>query len=135
MNPAYKQDIIERAMELDHKDGVNPEDWNKVNEKLLIIIEAVINHCDLHILPLKITSIIRPKIPGFSKTETHSEGRAFDISLIGWTDADARDCCHVINNKLHVGAVSASDKQEREAVFEDGLTAGKGRHIHFQSRR
>jgi hypothetical protein len=131
----YKKFVIERAMEIDHKEGVNPEDWKRVKENLLVLVDFVINECDKLNLPLKITSIIRPKIPGVSKTDTHAEGRAFDVSVIGWSQSDIRTMCLEVNRKLNIGAYSTKDGLEREAVYEDGFTAGKGAHIHFQVRR
>jgi hypothetical protein len=131
----YIGNVTELAMELDHKDGVNPEDWKKVDPKLLIILDALVSYCDTMNLPIKITSIIRPKIEGVSKTDIHADGRAFDISLIGWTNSDARDCAHTINRTLNTGAYSLKDGLEREVVFEDGINAGQGRHLHLQCRR
>jgi hypothetical protein len=127
-------DIIERALEVEHKEGVNPEDWKKVNPKLLVVVDYLISLCDNLNLPLKITSIIRPKIPGVSKSNTHGEGRAFDVSVNGWTDADIRNVVFMVNRNLNVGAISAKDGLEREAVYEDGKTAGTAPHLHFQVR-
>lgn len=134
MSPEVRLNLIERIQEVEHKEGVNPDDWNKVHPNLLILADELISFCDNRNMPLKFTSIIRPKIQGVSKTDIHSTGRAFDISLIGWSDAEARDCAYVFNRKFKIGAISKSTGEENEVVFEDGITAGRGRHLHFQVR-
>jgi hypothetical protein len=132
----FKKDVVIRAKELNHKPGVNSSDWDLVDEKLLVVIDWLISHCDKRGLQLRITSIIRPKIPGFSVSRTHEEKRAFDVGLIGWTDSDARDCVvRAAQDLKGIGAISAKTGREAVAVFEDGITAGKGRHLHFQVRR
>lgn len=135
LTPAYIADVIERCEELEHKDGVNPGDWKKVNPKLLVVADFAINYCDNVNLPILVTSVIRPKIKGVSKTDIHSDGRAFDLSVKGWSHADIKSFVSAINNGLNVGAYSKSDGLEREAIFEDGVTAGKGAHLHLQVRR
>jgi hypothetical protein len=131
-----KLEIIKRASELVHKQGVNPADWEKVKEPLLLVIDWLISRCDQTGLPIRITSIIRPKIPGVSTSTTHEDGRAFDLGLIGWSDSDARDCAHRANKELsELGAISAKSGRQTVAVFEDGITKGTGRHLHFQVKK
>ena len=120
-----------------HKEGVNPLDWFNVHPDLLIILDYVIEHCIAHGLLLVVSSIIRPKIPGASKTDIHAKGRAFDISVRGWSDEDIQFLCDCINQDLTVGAISLRDNIEREAVFEEDEFDKNGkqtkwRHIHFQ---
>lgn len=131
----YKKDVIKNAKGLFHKPGVNSGDWDKVKPELLILIDYVISHCDTHNLPLVITSIIRPKIPGVSKSVTHQEGRAFDISVRGWSQEGIKFLVDNINEKFTIGAISLKDGKEREAIYEDGISAGKGAHLHMQVRR
>lgn len=134
MTEEVSLNLIDRIQEIDHKEGVDPEDWKRVHPNLLILADEVISFCDNRNLPLKFTSVIRPRIKGTSKTDIHSTGRAFDISLIGWSDAEARDLAYIFNRKFKIGAISASTGEENEVVFEDGITAGRGRHLHFQVR-
>lgn len=122
-----------------HTTGVDKSDWDKVTDKLKILADYVYDHCDAHQLPLVITSIIRPKIKGVSVSNTHAEGRAFDISVRGWSYEDIMflvDCC---NEDLNIGAISFSDGKEREAIFEDDVFRDgkqiKWRHIHLQVSR
>lgn len=122
--------------EVRHKEGVNKEDWKLVNSNLVDIALFVSAWCEAESLPLTITSIIRPKIPGISVSNTHAEGRAFDISIRGWTqDEIDRIVIDVNNHFKSVGAISIKDGVSRVAVYEDGVAAGKGAHLHFQVRK
>jgi hypothetical protein len=127
---------VKKIKEQSHKEGVNPDDWDSVHKNLVIVAEWLIEYCSKMNLPIKFTSIIRPMIPGFSVSRTHEDKRAFDVSLVGWSDADARECAYRANKELvGIGAISKSTKRETVAVFEDGINAGLGRHLHFQVRR
>lgn len=125
-----------------HKSGVNPEDWTRVHKNLLLILEYVIDHCHTYNLPLVISSIIRPRIKGASKTDIHAKRRAFDISVRGWGGQDIDFLVTCINKDMTIGARSISDGQEREAVYEpDEFKIVEGKkvqikwaHIHFQVR-
>lgn len=118
-----------------HKAGVNRLDWDEVHSNLIVLADYVMAHCQAHKLPLIFTSIIRPMIKGVSKTDIHSKGRAFDISVKGWSIEDISTLVDAVNEKLTIGAISVRDNQEREAVYEDGVSAGNGAHLHFQVRR
>lgn len=135
LSEEYKKFVIDNAKKLFHKPGVNSSDWSKVKPELLILIDYVMSHCETHNLPLVITSIIRPKIPGVSKSVTHQEGRAFDVSVRGWSQEDIDFLVSNINEKFTIGAISLTDKKEREAIYEDGIKAGVGAHIHLQCRK
>lgn len=135
LSPEYLDDVRGRLKALYHKDGVNKEDWDKVHPNLLVLADYVHAHCDSHNLPLVISSIIRPKIPGVSKTDIHSTGRAFDVSVRGWSREDIDFIVKDVNDRLSIGAISIRDGKEREAVYEDGIVAGKGAHFHFQVRK
>ncbi|MGE3607991.1 MAG: hypothetical protein AB7I27_00285 [Bacteriovoracaceae bacterium] len=135
LSDEYKKDVIANAKKLFHKPGVNSSDWDKVKPELLILIDYVISHCETYNLPLTITSIIRPKIKGISKSVTHQEGRAFDISVRGWSHEDIRFLVDNINEKFTIGAISLKDGKEREAIYEDGVNAGTAPHLHFQVGR
>lgn len=126
--------MIAKLKALYHKEGVNKDDWDKVHPNLLVLADYVYSHCETHNLQLVITSIIRPKIPGVSKTDIHAKGRAFDVSVKGWSQEDIKFLVDSVNEKLTIGAISLRDKQEREAVYEDGVSAGRGAHLHFQVR-
>jgi hypothetical protein len=99
-------------------------------------------------LNLLFTSIIREGIKGVSISKTHIEGRAFDISVKGWTDKDIFDLVFWINGIFNIGAISQSNGMENEVIYEPreywqpgdsipiGLKVGdikKEAHLHFQT--
>jgi hypothetical protein len=128
--------ILAYAPLLKHKPEVNPDDWYSVDENLLQILDHVIDFAANEDLPILITSIIRPKIPGVSKSTTHEDGRAFDLSVRGWTIKQIQKLVVEVNaNFRSVGALSMKSKQSTAAVYEDGVSAGVGAHLHFQVRR
>lgn len=126
--------LVSRLKELHHKPGVDKNDWDKVHKNLLKVAEHLLDHCYSHNLPLIITSIIRPKIKGVSKTDIHSTGRAFDISVRGWSADDIAFLVFVMNDDLKFGAISARSGKENEVIYEDGIKLGTAPHLHFQVR-
>ena len=129
-----REEIILALRGCEYKKGVNVQDWNNVNDKLIVLAGYTLIYCKENYLPLMFTSIIRPKIKGVSKSRTHEQGRAFDISVRGWTIDKINDFVSKINNKFKLGAVSMTDGVEREAIYEDGISAGLGAHLHVQCR-
>lgn len=140
LDPVDRENIVITLRQLTHKSGVDSADWYKVHDNLIILAAYTVIYAKTKGLPLVITSIIRPKIPGVSKTDIHSSGRAFDISVVGWSKAVIKDFVQKINKEYKIGAVSIRDGVEREAVYEDGVpvekggTGGKGPHLHIQCR-
>lgn len=138
MNELTRQDLIQRLKDAAHKDEVDRNDWDKVKPNTLILADWFLSYCEQMNLPAKFSRIIDKPIPGVSVSDSHKD-RAFDVSLIGWTDADARECAFQCNKQFHIGAISKRDGQERECVFEPREFNKKGelikeRHLHFQSR-
>jgi len=131
-----KAEFIKKYLKsMAHKIGVKPSDWDLVKPNLLLIADFVVDYATDHDLPILFTSIIRPRIKGVSKSVTHEEGRAFDLSVRGWNRVLIDKLVILTNDKFHIGAISITDGKEREAVYEDGITAGLGAHLHFQVRR
>jgi hypothetical protein len=128
-----KVKIISLLKSQKHKLGVNSDDWDDVHHNLLILGEFTVNYCEENNLPLTFTSIIRPRVKQ-STTDIHASKRAFDISVRGWTESEILTFVDVINRSFKIGAISLRDGQEREAVYEDGIRAGSGAHIHVQCR-
>lgn len=131
--------LIEKIKRQIHKPGVDKNDWSKVHRNLLVLADYVIAHCETYNLPVIFTSIIRPKIKGVSKTDIHAKGRAFDLSVRGWSKEDIKFLVDAVNEKFTIGAISLRDGQEREAVFEDAEFDKEGDqvkwpHFHFQVR-
>lgn len=117
-----------------HKGDTDPDDWFKVHINLIVLAAFTLKWCKEQYLEVTFTSIIRPKIPGVSKTDIHASGRAFDLSVQGWTIEQIDLFVKTLNEIFTIGAISFRDGKEREAVYEDGVTAGKGPHLHVQCR-
>lgn len=126
--------IIQYALNLAHKDGVNKQDWLSVDPNLLLLLDYAVDFATVHDLPILISSIIRPRIKGVSKSDTHEQGRAFDLSVHGWNLFQINTLVKMTNDKFSIGAISFSDHMEHEVIYEDGITAGTAPHLHFQVR-
>lgn len=115
---------------LPHKPEVDPDNWDKVHVNLRILAYEAYDWCIQQNLPFVVTSIIRPMIPGVSKTDIHSKGRAFDLSVKGW----AADQCLAFEQYMNdnfsskFGAISLKDNKPRACVFHNGT----GFHMHLQ---
>lgn len=134
LSPETRLSYVASMYLQNHKECVKRDDWLKVHPNLLKLGMFTVEWCEKKELPLVFTSIIRPKIPGVSKTDIHAHGRAFDISTKGWTSNQIGNFICEINKTHSIGAISMRDGKEREAVYEDGVTAGKGPHLHVQCR-
>lgn len=134
MDPVKREQIVMTLRMCNHTSDVDINDWYKVNDNLVILAGYTLVYCKENYLPLKFTSIIRPQIKGVSKSKTHEQGRAFDMSVVGWKLDEIKRFVKRINNEFKLGAVSMSDGAEREAVYEDGITRGTGPHLHVQCR-
>ena len=145
-----KPSISEILATLPHKTGVNRNDWLHVKHDLLNIALWVRQYCAAKHLPLVITSIIRPKIEGVSVSDTHAEGRAFDISSRAFSVDDIDDILIECNRAFAktIGAISSHDGLPRAVIYEfqgfkeqfkatEYLRENRlaTPHLHFQVRR
>jgi hypothetical protein len=121
--------MISQLKALPHKDGVDSNDWDKVKNNLVLLALAVAWFASKRGLPLLFTSIIREGIPGVSISKTHIEGRAFDISVHGWTERDILDLVNWVNETFKIGAINATTGFENEVVYEPREYWGKGDKI------
>lgn len=125
--------IITKLQRYTHKSDTNPLNWNLVKPNLLLLANAFVDYCDKNNLPVRFTSIIRAGIKGISVSKTHIEGRAFDCSVIGWSDDDINKCQDYFNeNYSNIGAIPFGGNKGMPCVYEDGITKGTGAHFHFQ---
>lgn len=122
------------AKNLSHKPEVNINDWDHVDTNLLLLLDYAVDFATSRDLPILITSIIRPQIKGISVSKTHEQGRAFDLSVRGWTIYQIKQLADGANDKFNIGAISYSTHLEQEVVYEDGVSAGTAPHLHFQVR-
>jgi len=116
-------------------EGIAITDLQRVSPRLIVVLGDLIEN--LHrrgMPPLKMTSIIRDKNSKIkSASRTHQEGRAIDISIMGWDVEEADDIVHDFNSKYEdIAAISASDGVPRLMLLHN---SGYGPHIHIQVRR
>lgn len=104
--------------------------------QLLLPLQAILGQMVLYAtingLPWKYTRIIDEKIPNVSVSDTHSEGRAADVSVKGWNIDDIDEFVDYFN-KLYGEdyGTSADGKDPRVVVYHYGT----GWHFHIQIRR
>lgn len=113
-------DVREFLMRCDHKEGVNRLDWMRVHDSLPQIALTCFQICKKRNIPFLVTSIIRPRIEGVSATDIHADGRAFDLSVRGFTTDDLDELLVEVN-KMHAkasGAVSKHDGVPRALIYE-----------------
>ena len=120
-------------------DDVNLDDIYYMNPVLLSMIIWVSSWCDFHdVIPFW-TSFHRPENDGISKSRTHQEFRAADLSLLGtfgWTTDKIDEFRYDFHKKFEsVGAV-VFDKENNEYTSRPIYIHGKGKgiHAHLQIR-
>ena len=107
------------------------EDIYSMQPALIIVLGAVLQFCKDNSLPCKVTNV-RHKFAQ-SISNTHPEGRAFDMSVRGWTGTEIKRCIHYVEKEVgHLGAISKNSGVRVVAVYHD---VGLGKHIHFQTQR
>ena len=111
------------------KQGVPLEEVQEMKGMLVVVLGTLINWADVNgRLPVTITQVKNDTAVSVSKT--HSTGRAFDVSVRGWTTEQMESCMKYMEKKIgHLGAYSKSDNKQRVCVLHD---AGLGLHIHCQ---
>lgn len=129
---------VDRLKQAKHKVGVSNHDWDLVNPKLIDAAIFVLDWAAEYKLPVVFTSIIREKLP-VSKSNTHAEGRAFDISVRGWTTDHIDDLLADSRTFLkNIGALAYREGKliSTPAVYHHEVKDGVdyGAHFHFQVR-
>ena|SRR3990167_11374128 len=125
-----EQEKIDFLFSQKHKPEVDRGDWLKVNKNLIDLAVAYVGFCILHNIEICFTSIIRPMIPGVSKTNIHSYGRAFDASAKGWTTELMDEFIFDGNKRFeNVAAISNRDSVPRAFIFHGDVL-----HLHAQVR-
>jgi N-acyl-D-aspartate/D-glutamate deacylase len=100
----------------------------------------ILIYCWHRNLPVVITRAVAWEIPGVSKSSTHSEGRAIDISVRGWSADQIDAFVKHFNDKYgeSIGAISATTGKGTFVVFHNALDkngTAYGWHFHVQVRR
>ena len=113
--------------------NVNLEDFKMVHPALLVLHTATVLYCNEYNLPCEVTSIMSDRDGLNESTQTHVEGRAFDLSVKGWTDTHIHRFVYLMNRDYaDIAAISQSDLKPRAVVYHD---VGHGEHLHFQVRK
>ena len=115
------------------KDPKNLTDLLEIHPILFMVLGFVVARCHIKKLPCKLTRVIDGRIPGVSVSDTHEEGRAFDMSVQGWTIEDINEFVTYMNDKYAdtYGALSSADNKARLVVYH----IGTGPHFHIQIRK
>jgi len=79
--------------------------------------------------PYVVTSIIRGVKDGISKSKTHQTGRAFDVSVKGWSETFIEMFINYLNAMFSSYAATSASGEKRLAVRHN---SGHGDHIHIQ---
>jgi hypothetical protein len=126
MDLSLRARIIAQLKALPHKKGVDPNDWDHVVNGLLLIAISTVKVAQRRRLPILITSIIRGRIPGVSESDTHATGRAFDMSIHGWSVDDIDEVLIEVNAE-HAkirGAYKRGDPTPRALIYEHRVGEG-----------
>lgn len=113
-----------------NKDEVDLNDLREMQPALLILFTHTVLYCKEYNLPLTITSIKSDRESVKAISNTHSEGRAFDVSVKGWTSHHIHRFVYLTNKYYSdIGAISFTDLKPRAAIYHD---SGYGAHLHLQ---
>jgi hypothetical protein len=114
------------------KEGVRIEDLYHLSPALWQIFAYVLAYAHNNNLPLVITSLINDRDLVNAISNTHAEGRAFDISIKDWPMLHIQRLCHQVNQKFK--DIAAISKESGRATAAIDKPHGNGPHIHFQVR-
>lgn len=110
------------------KEGVDPNDLLKLHHNLYRLISYAAWYCEDSNLKLVITSLISDRDGVKAKSNTHAEGRAFDIRIRNWPYFQAVNFVNLCNERFKdIAAISSDDLIPRAAKL-------KSTHIHLQVR-
>lgn len=113
---------------------VEAKDLEMIQPALWILLTRTLLYCAEFSIPCKITSLISDREKVASQSTTHQEGRAFDLSVKGWSEFHIHRFLFIINSDYRdIAAISASDKNPRAAVYHS--YNNQGDHIHLQVKR
>lgn len=118
------------------KKGVKVRDLLYMHPALLTILAFVNSFCNENKIHCEVTSIHRTAEEDArlgARTKTHQEFRAFDLSLINFSNRRIRELKMEIEREFEgVGAISSRTYSSRPIVVHN---VGHGYHAHFQVRK
>ena len=111
---------------------MTPRELEMLNPALLILYTAAVLYCNEYNLPFNVTSTNEDRSELNESTNTHSDARAFDLSVKGWTETHIHRFVYLMNRDYEdIAAISQSDGKPRAVVYHN---VGHGDHLHFQVR-
>lgn len=118
---------------------INPNDINKLDPRLLKVVNFIADYCEQNNITFVITSMIRSKERNKavgSVSDTHTTGRAVDFSVKekwGWTQAHIDVIFSEVEMRYNLmGAISYMGNRRTVFLMHD---AGNGIHAHIQVDR
>lgn len=110
------------------KDDIDLEDMMQWQEPLLWLFAATVRWCREVGVPCKITSLIRDRQNVKAVSRTHESGRAYDLSIQGWSKTHIHKFCFFMNsNYSDWGAIGKTSGKSIVALYHNN-------HIHVQIR-
>lgn len=110
------------------KRGINCFDMEYLCPDILIVLGWAVRFCNDNKLDCIITNLIHKFL--MSTSDTHPQGRAFDLSVRNWKPKYIEEFIKYMNyNCGHLGAISVKSGERRLVYYHD---AGKGSHLHVQ---
>ena len=110
------------------KDDIILEDMMQWQEPMIWLFAATIRFCKQNGIPCKISSLISDRENVEAVSKTHETGRAFDLSIKGWTKTHIHKYCFFMNsNYSDWGAIGKTSGKSIVALYHNN-------HIHVQCR-
>jgi len=101
------------------------QDWHPEALRLLSNLSKYCYHKEI---PLHLTSGMRARYDGFSKSKVHGTARGFDVRIRHWNKEQLKDVLRWLSGYQHtegIGAISSSDGIKRIAYHHN-------HHLHCQ---
>ena len=120
---------------------INPNDINKLDPRLLTIVNFIADYCEQNNITFVITSMIRSKERNKAVgavSDTHTTGRAVDVSIKekwGWNEAKLAIVMEEVQMRYNfIGAWSFLGKQ-RTIILVHSVGDSNSLHMHLQVDR
>lgn len=112
-------------------DNLDPMEFTFLSPVLLLIFADFNLWSQQRGLPVRLTNIINERIDNVSVSDTHSQGRALDVSVIGWTKEEIKEAVESFNKKYKSYGTSADGKNPMVFVYHYVT----GWHFHIQIKK
>ncbi len=101
---------------------------------MFLILYEILDWCDTHNLPCVITSALRDYEKG-QVSATHPEGRAIDISVIGWSEKNINEFVSCFNSSDTCKKYGAVNSSGIPTLVVYHCVVGSAFHLHIQTKR